>query len=133
MPLPVFPPVFMFAPLLLALVAAMPVTIMTGQALPSSVYYLALASALAVVIQHRFAGAPQCSRQYRGLLVCMAMPLVVALFAAVWNRHLSGADLEMALRFLLGVWLPLPALSTLQPHQVRQMFWGYVVAAVAAT
>jgi len=119
--------------LLATLVALMPVTIMTGQSLPSTVYYLGLAAALGVLIQHRFAGAGEVQRHYRGLITCMAAPLLVVLFGAVWHRHLASTDLEIALRFLLGVWVFALALWHVPQHLLKQTIWGFVAAALAAS
>lgn len=119
--------------LLATLVALMPVTIMTGQGLSSTVYYLGLLIALGVLFQHRFAGAGFVHSQYGGLIACMGAPLLVVLFAAVWNRHLASADLESALRFLLGVWVFALALWHVPRAWLKQTTWGFVAAALAAS
>lgn len=124
---------FMFNILLVALIALMPVTIMTGPDLPSTVYYLALAAALAVLVRHRFAGLGPVQQQYKTLCIAMAAPLLVVLFAALWHGDLPSADLEISLRFFLGVWLLVLALSYSRTATVWHASWGFVVAALAAS
>lgn len=118
---------------LTALVAVMPVAIVTGPDFPSTIYYLALAAALAVLAQHRFVGVGQAQRQYALLFACMATPLAVVLFAAVWHGHMASANLEIGVRFLLGSWLLVLALSYSRRVALWQATWGFAVAALAAT
>src|SRR5690625_1442214 len=64
----------MLSALLPLLLAMMPVAIMTGPDLPSTIYYLALAASLGLLIQHRFAGAGDVTRQYRWLIAAVGAP-----------------------------------------------------------
>lgn len=118
---------------LMALVALMPVAIVTGPDFPSTIFYLTLASALAVLVQHRFAGVKQIQRQYHLLIVCIAAPLAVVLFAALWHGHMASSNLETSLRLLLGTWVLVLALSYSRTALLWQATWGLVAAAVAAT
>src|SRR5690554_1973396 len=118
---------------LVALIAGMPVTIVTSPDFPSTIYYLALAAAVGVLVQHRFAGVDVVQRQYHPLIVCMAAPLLVVVFAGLWSGHMASADLETVLRFLLGSWVLLLALSCNRTTLLWQASWGFVVAALAAT
>src|SRR5690554_1523267 len=118
---------------LVALIAVMPVTIVTSPDFPSTVYYLALAAAVGVLVQHRFAGVDVVQRQYHPLIVCMAAPLLVVVFAGLWNGHTASADMETALRFLMGSWVLVLAFSYSRTALLWQATWGFVVAALAAT
>ena len=118
---------------LVALIALMPVTIVTSPNFPSTIYYLALAAALGVLVQHRFAGVDAVQRQYHPLIVCMAAPLLVVVFAGLWNGHMASADMETALRYLLGSWVLVLALSYSRTALLWHAIWGLVIAALAAT
>lgn len=119
--------------LLVALIATMPVSIMTGQDLPSTVYYVALLTSFAVLIQHRFAGLGEVQSRHRVLITCLSTPLLVVLFSSIWHRQVPGADLETAFRYLLGIWVFLLALRYTPDHTLRKAIWGYLAAGLIAT
>lgn len=123
----------MFRILLTLMLAVMPVTIMTGQGLPSTIYYVSLAAALALLVQHRFAGAAAVQKQYRWLIAGMAAPTAVVLFGALFHGFIASADLETGLRFLLGTWLIVLALSYVPNTVLWHATWGFAIAALAAT
>ena len=120
----------MLRALLPLLLAIMPVAIMTGPDLPSTIYYLILAASLGLLVQHRFAGAGELTRQYRWVITAMGAPLAVVLLAAPFHGFVASADLETALRFFLGVWVVVLALSYVPTKIVWQVTWGFLLAAV---
>src|SRR5690554_3707013 len=122
----------MLRALLPLLLAIMPVAIMTGPDLPSTIYYLILAASLGLLVQHRFAGAGELTRQYRWVIAAMGAPLAVVLLAAPFHGFVASADLETALRFFLGVWVVVLALSYVPTKIVWHVTWGFLLAAVAA-
>lgn len=122
----------MLRALLPLLLAMMPVAIMTGPDLPSTIYYLALAASLGLLIQHRFAGAGDVTRQYRWLIAAVGAPLAVVLLAAPFHGFVASADLETGLRFFLGVWLVVLALSYVPNKIIWHVTWGFLLATVAA-
>src|SRR5690606_20551615 len=122
----------MLRALLPLLLAIMPVAIMTGPDLPSTIYYLILAVSLGLLVQHRFAGAGELTRQYRWVIAAMGAPLAAVLLAAPFHGFVASSDLETALRFFLGVWLVVLALSYVPTKIVWQVTWGFLLAAVAA-
>ncbi len=117
---------------LLALIALMPVAIMSGQTVPSVIFYLTLLLALMLLIRHRFAGVLSVSARYRGPLAGVAALVPVVLFAALWTGSYEGTDLEIALRVLLGLWIPILALSRMPVVLLRQSVWGFIIAALLA-
>lgn len=118
--------------LFLALTALMPISIMSSQAVPSTLFYVMLGMAVLLLAQRRFAGAGSISRAHFGLLLCMGTPLVVVLLAGAYHGRIEGVDLETNLRFFLGTWVLLLAYGRLTPNEVRHALWGFVLAALLA-
>lgn len=124
----------MYAVALLALLASMPLFIVTGQTWPSSVFYLAMAASLAVLAQRRLAiSCAHLLKEYGWLMFWLSTPILAVLFAAMWHGHLAGPSLEAGFRYFFGAPLTAWALSTLEPRRVRAVFWGYAAAAIAAS
>lgn len=111
----------------------MPIFIMTGQSLPSTVFYLAMLAALTVLVQHRRTVTLKPFKTYGWLILWMSTPILAVLFSASWHGSLAGSSLESGIRYLFGILLPVWALSYLKPTHIRTAFWGYVAAALAAS
>jgi|SRR5690625_2949740 len=119
--------------LLVALLGIMPVTIMTGQALPSPVFYISSALALWIAIRIPAPHRPALVQDNKLILISMALPLLVTLFSMVWHQKTASANLEIALRLLLGTWVLLLAAKRIAPQLLWQAVWGYIFAAFIAT
>jgi len=119
--------------LLVVLLGVMPITIMTGQALPSPVFYISCALALGVIIRLPAPHGPAMVQNNKLMLISMGLPLVVTLFSMAWHQQISSANLEIALRLFLGALVLLLAAKRIAPRLLWQAVWGYILAALVAT
>src|SRR5699024_4586230 len=119
--------------LLVGLLGVMPITIMTGQTLPSPVFYISCALALWIIIRLPAPNGPAMVRDNKLMLVSMGLPLVVTLFSMAWHQKISSANLEIALRLFLGALVLLLAAKRIAPRLLWQAVWGYILAALVAT
>lgn len=123
----------MSSTLLIILAALMPITVMTSQDIPSPLFYVTLAVSIGVLVQHRCAGARHFYQNHKGVLLCMAGPVIVVLFSSIWHGHMEGLDLEVGLRFLLGTWIPGLAFSCIPRERLQHTLWGFIAAALIAS
>src|SRR5690625_2526299 len=119
--------------LLVVLLGIMPVTIMTGQTLPSPVFYISSALALGIVVRLPASHGPNMLQDNKLILISMGLTLFVAVFSMAWHQKVSSANLEIALRLFLGSLLYLLAAKRIAPQLLWQAVWGYILAAFIAT
>jgi O-antigen ligase len=118
--------------LLIVLYACMPVALMSSDALPSAVFYLAFAVAI-VLAAKRKVSPRHVLADYRVLLCCYSVPLLVVLASSAVHAHWAGAGVEAGVRTSIGLPVFLLGLSQIRPHRLRQAVWGVYAATFAAT
>src|SRR5690625_4159280 len=123
----------MFRFLLAVAIALLAIANMTSQALPSIISYVCLGLALGTLVQYRLAGTKVVSANNKLALWCLPATIFAIVFSVLVNGIFPGSDLEIALRWLLGAWLVLLALSYLSLEKSRLIILCYIVAALAAT
>lgn len=117
------------------LIAAMPITMLTGLGGASTVFYL-LAVVSTVTCLSREGGYQVVLsdwKRYRGLAVALFVSLVVITIAAIRGNIRIDNEIERALRLSVGTFLILGACLSLLPQWLRQATWGFVIATWAAT
>lgn len=117
--------------LYVGLVALLPVSILTTRGGGSAIFYLTLLCA--IVAWLRGWVRPGLVVPYRGVLLALAVPLLVVLWAQTVDGVLNGTALEKAGRLGVGLPLILGLLLTLDPRILRQAVWGIMLAGWAAT
>ncbi len=117
------------------LIAAMPITMLTGLGGASTVFYL-LAVVSAVTCLSRDGGYQVVMsdwKSYRGLAAALFVSLVVIAIAAMRSNIRIDNEIERALRLSVGTFLILGACLSLSPQWLRQATWGFVITTWAAT
>src|SRR5690625_161049 len=119
---------------LLALaIALLAIANMTSRSLPSNIYYVCVILAIATLAQYRFAGTKAVSANNKLAIWSLSAPIFAIVFSVLVNGIFPGSDLEIALRWLLGAWLVLLALSYLSLKKSQLIILGYIIAALAST
>lgn len=118
---------------LVILYALMPVALLTSAKAPSALFYLILVAALALWASRGFDGAREISGRYKGLLISYSVLLGAVILSTIAYSHWPGANGEGALRFFLGMWLLLLALSQIDRQFLRHSLWGMYVAGLIGT
>lgn len=117
------------------LIAAMPITMLTGLAGASTVFYL-LAAVSALICVSRAGGYQAVLsdwKDYRGLAAALFVSLIVITIAAMRGSIRIDNEIERALRLSIGTFLILGACLSLIPQWLRQATWGLVIATWVAT
>ncbi len=117
------------------LIAAMPITMLTGLARASTVFYL-LTAVSAVICMSRAGGYQVVLsdwKDYRGLAAALFVSLVVMTIAAMRGSIRIDNEIERALRLSVGTFLILGACLSLIPQWLRQATWGLVITTWFAT
>ena len=117
------------------LIAAMPLTMLTGLGGASTVFYL-LTGICAIICLSRSGGLGHVMRDwhnYRGLVAALFVSLLVITIAALRGTIRIDNEIERALRLSAGTFLILGACASLIPQWLRQATWGLVVTTWAAT
>ncbi len=112
------------------LIASMPLTMLTGLAQASTVFYM-LAGVCAIICISRpdgFSSLLNDWKQYRGLAAALLLSLLVMTLAALRGPLKIDNEIERALRLSVGTLLILGACLSLTPQWLRQATWGLVVA-----
>jgi len=113
----------------------MPITMLTGLAGASTVFYL-LAAVSAIICVFRVGGSRVVLsdwKDYRGLAAALFVSLVVITIAAMRGSIRIDNEIERALRLSIGTFLILGACLSLIPQWLRQATWGLVVTTWVAT
>jgi len=113
----------------------MPITMLTGLAGASTVFYL-LAAVSALICVSRAGGYQAVLsdwKDYRGLAAALFVSLVVITIAAMRGSIRIDNEIERALRLSIGTFLILGACLSLIPQWLRQATWGLVIATWVAT
>lgn len=118
--------------LLILLFACMPVAIMSSDAAPSAVFYVAFVVAIAAAFKRNVA-AGRVLANYRTLLCCYGVPLLVVLASSATHGHWAGSSVEAGIRTSIGLPVFLLGLSQIEPRHLRQAVWGVYAAAFVAT
>lgn len=108
----------------------MPLTMLTGLAQASTVFYM-LAGVCAIICISRpdgFSSLLNDWKQYRGLAAALLLSLLVMTLAALRGPLKIDNEIERALRLSVGTLLILGACLSLTPQWLRQATWGLVVA-----
>ena len=121
--------------LVAALLAAMPINMLTELGRASGVFY-ALAIVCLTICFSRVGGLRATLndlKEYRVLAAALFFSLVVITIAALRSDKRIDTEIERALRLSLGTFVILGACLSLIPQWLRQATWGMVVATWAAT
>ncbi len=111
----------------------MPLSIVSNQKLPSTLFYVLVLLGLIVLAQRRFAGTLALSKHNYAWLTAMGAPLLALIWSAIYNGKIEGLDLEVALRFLLGSWLLFLAYSQLPKIGLQKALMGFYAACAVAS
>lgn len=124
----------MLAKAILTLYILFPVTLLTSQALPSGVFYTLLITSVMLLVHKKFANALHRTTQYKWLIASYSALFVTVALSSWYHGEWAGANSEGALRFLLGVWVLLLALTHIDQKLLRQAAWGiYLASTVSMT
>lgn len=110
-----------------------PISIMTGQKLPSPLFYILIAISLALLTQVSRKKICLYSREYKSLLLGMSISLIVVLFSSALHQKLVGLDLEVSIRFFIGTWVLILGFLTLESYQLQKIIIGYVITALLSS
>ena len=105
----------------------MPLTMLTGLAQASTVFYM-LAGVCAIICISRpdgFSSLLNDWKQYRGLAAALLLSLLVMTLAALRGPLKIDNEIERALRLSVGTLLILGACLSLTPQWLRQATWGF--------
>jgi len=117
---------------LAVLVALAPILHISSHNLPSGLFYLTLLVSLALLAQQRLANTGEVVRTYWPVMAAFSVLLLAVINATLHYGQWPGANGEGAIRLLLGVSLPLLALSYVPTQRLRWIAWGFVVACTLA-
>lgn len=118
--------------LLVVLYACMPVAVMSTDAAPSPVFYLTLVLCVVAACSRPRSPAGTVLADYRALLYCYTVPLLVVLVSSAVHRHWAGASVEAGFRAALGLPILLVGLRQVPLRLLRQAVWGVYAAALFA-
>ncbi len=119
----------------LALIAVMPVMMLTNIGHQSAAFY-ALALVCLSICFTRPGGIFQTFTDlapYRWLALALSMMAVEAAIGMLYSNQILGAEFERAVRVGLGLFVVLGACLTLIPQWLRQSIWGLAAAVWSAT
>ena len=123
------PLVFTLMYLLLALMLAVqPFANLNSAKTPSGLFYLTVFFCLVLLVQRRFTGAGQLTRDYKGVIAAFSVLLLAVVGSSFYNGHWAGANGEGAIRLFLGFWVVLLAMSYVPARYVQ---WGVMGTAAA--
>jgi len=115
---------------IIALYVLLPITLLTSHSLPSMVFYSLLVVSLATLIYTSFEGFKVRTWNYRWLICCYSVPLLVVVMSSWHHGEWAGANSEGASRFVLGLWIMLIALSHIEPRRLQHAIWGVYIGGV---
>lgn len=124
---------FSFITIFLLLSAFLPVTIMSGQKLPSPIFYTLILIALVVIGKFKNPSVSKVINNNKLVLFSMACPLFVVLFSGAINGKIPGLDLETAIRFFLGLLILLLAYSQIEQTKLQTVMWGFIATCIVAS
>lgn len=110
------------------LLAVQPFANLNSAKTPSGLFYVTLVVCLTLLIQRRFAGAGQLTRDYKGVVASFSVLLLAVAGSSLYYGDWAGASGEGAIRLFLGFWVVLLALSYVP---LRYMQWGVMGTAAA--
>ena len=120
--------------LVAALIALMPITLLTDLGQASGVFYALAVTCLAICLL-RIGGLSATLadlKEYRVLAVALVFSVGVIALAALRTDLRLGTEFERALRVSLGTLVMLGACLALIPQWLRQATWGLLAATWAA-
>ncbi|MGE4126505.1 MAG: hypothetical protein AB7E59_14815, partial [Pusillimonas sp.] len=103
------------------LLAVQPFANLNSAKTPSGLFYLTVAVCLALLARHRFAGAGQLTRDYKGVIASFGVLLLAVAGSSLYYGDWAGANGEGAIRLFLGFWVVLLAMQYLP---VRYVQWA---------
>jgi len=112
------------------LIGVMPILMLTKIGHSSSAWY-ALVGLCLIICLTRDGGYKKTAstlHPYRWVIAAFIFSLVPALLNMLRLQSMPGAEVERALRMILGCVLVLGAVLTMRPQVVRRMTWGFVLA-----
>jgi len=112
----------------------MPILMLTKIGHSSSAWY-ALVGLCLIICLTRDGGYKKTAstlHPYRWVIAAFIFSLVPALLNMLRLQAMPGAEVERALRMILGCVLVLGAVLTMRPQVVRRMTWGFVIAGLMA-
>ncbi|MFA7624606.1 MAG: O-antigen ligase family protein [Pusillimonas sp.] len=114
--------------LLAVLLAVQPFANLNSAKTPSGLFYVTLFICLALLVQRRFAGAGQMTRDYKWGVASFSVLLLAVAGASLYYGDWAGANGEGAIRLFLGFWVVLLALAYVPS---RYLQWGVMGTAAA--
>ena len=118
----------MLSYLIIALYVLTPVTLLTSHSLPSALFYLTAAFALALLVKQRFVGGLEQTIRYWPLIASYGVLFAAVAISSFVHGQWAGANSEGALRFFLGLWIFLLALPHINKDLLRHTLWGIFLA-----
>jgi O-antigen ligase len=112
------------------LIGVMPLLMLTPIGHSSSAWYVLVGTCLIICLTRDGGYKKTLStlHPYRWVIAAFMFSLVPALFTMLRFQSAPGAEIERALRMILGCVLVLGAVLTMHPQVVRRIVWGFVIA-----
>lgn len=111
----------------------MPMAIMTSQTIPSPLFYVMAAFAIAIIALANKNNIKQEFKNNRMLFLCMGTPLIALLISSAVHGKLVGLDLEVSLRIFLGTIFLALAFFTIDKKLLQKTSWGFIAAGLIAS
>lgn len=109
--------------------------VVSNQNLPSGVFYVLCVLSLVVWGANRknIQNEPAaCSSQYKTLFILCSVNLLAVLVSKIAHQHLSGSEIEKALRFSVGLPLLVLGMKYIPVDKLKHCLWGVYAAVLYA-
>ncbi len=112
------------------LIGVMPLLMLTEIGHSSSAWYVLVGTCLIICLTREggYKKTVSALHPYRWVIAAFMFSLVPAVLNLLRFQAMPGAEVERALRMILGCVLVLGAVLTMRPQVVRRISWGFVVA-----
>lgn len=110
----------------------LPVALLTSHSLPSAVFYMLVFSSLMLLVQERFKGCIEQTLRNRWLIGSYSILFLAVVAASLHHGEWAGANSEGALRFFLGLWILILALSHIETDRLKQVLWGVLAGGLVS-
>lgn len=116
-----------------ALMAALPVALLTSHSAPSAVFYGLILMCLILMVRNGFSGFREQTLRYRWLLVSYAVLFLSVVWSSIVYGKWAGANSEGAIRLFFGLWVLLLALPLIRTSSLKHGFWGVYAAGIISS
>ena len=112
------------------LIGVMPLLMLTEIGHSSSAWYVLVGTCLIICLTREggYQKTVATLHPYRWVIAAFMFSLVPALLNLLRFQAMPGAEVERALRLILGCVLVLGAVLSMHPQVVRRITWGFVIA-----